>query len=448
MADEAHWRDRYYASLDKLEEEQQQWQALEELLRRLIIRLCIAGRGHSVSLDAELQRVGSHMRKPTDAGTLEPLLKEISAAISALDETAAPAGASAAKTTSAPAATAALLMQQVLQQLKPDEIHAPQWQDWVQKLSSDPSAESLAGAALCVADWVRAQHERLAQDKAELEQLLQRLNLQLGDLSRDLESESSHDQQGHLSRSNFSQQVMGEMRAMSSEVRSATDLGVLKSEVEIRLRALSQHVSQFREHDHQRALERTQRAQVMSTRIQTLERESAQLQMALKRQHAQSMTDALTGIPNRLAWQSRAEQSHDFGHRGHTPRCLAAWDVDHFKRINDNYGHPAGDKVLRMVAQQLKRNLRQGDFLARYGGEEFVMILEGLPPEEGLRRTDALRQMIGELAFHFRQTPVRITASCGITPLKPEDTLDTAFARADQALYQAKHAGRNRCVLA
>lgn len=445
MADEAHWRDRYYASLEKLEAEQGQWLALEELLRRLIIRLCIAGRGHSESLDAELQRVGSHMRKPTDVGTLEPLLKEISAAISALDDEkqgAAPATKPAAEP------HAAQLLEQVLQQLKPDAQQAATWREWVTRLAADSSAPTLAGAAQCVADWVRAQQDRLGQEKADLEQLLQRLNLQLGDLSRDLESESSHDQQGQLSRHNFSQQVMGEMRAMSSEVRSATELSTLKSEVEIRLRALSQHVSQFREHDHQRALERAARTQLMATRIQTLERESVQLQQALKRQQAQSMTDPLTGIPNRLAWQTRAEQLHEFGHRAKTPRCLATWDVDHFKRINDHYGHPAGDKVLRMVAQQLKRNLRQGDFLARYGGEEFVMILEGLPPEEGLRRTDALRQMIGDLAFHFRQTPVRVTASCGVTVLKPEDTLDTAFARADQALYQAKHTGRNRCVLA
>jgi len=122
------------------------------------------------------------------------------------------------------------------------------------------------------------------------------------------------------------------------------------------------------------------------------------------------------------------------------------WDVDHFKRINDTYGHRAGDKVLQVISECFAGKIRSTDFIARYGGEEFVMLLPGTHLEDATSFSDRIRAAIAEIGFHFRGQPVSVTVSSGITALHPDDSAGTAFDRADKALYQAKQTGRNRCV--
>ena len=133
---------------------------------------------------------------------------------------------------------------------------------------------------------------------------------------------------------------------------------------------------------------------------------------------------------------------------GGRPVTILAWDVDGFKSINDAYGHKAGDKVLRVIGQHLARHVRDTDFVGRYGGEEFVMLLVGTDTAEARTVAEKIRLEISQLGFHFHDRPVSITACCGITGFAGDDTPDAAFDRADKALYQAKDAGRNCCIIA
>ena len=126
---------------------------------------------------------------------------------------------------------------------------------------------------------------------------------------------------------------------------------------------------------------------------------------------------------------------------------LAAWDIDLFKKINDAYGHRAGDKVLRIVAECLSGRVRDTDFVARYGGEEFVMLLAGTGTADALTVVEQIRESVGKLGFHFRGVPVSVSISCGLTAFREGDSADDAFDRADKALYKAKADGRNRCVV-
>jgi diguanylate cyclase len=103
--------------------------------------------------------------------------------------------------------------------------------------------------------------------------------------------------------------------------------------------------------------------------------------------------------------------------------------------------------VLRIIADKLNSQIRQTDFLARYGGEEFVLILAGTPPANAMQVAEKLRNSIAELGFHFKGQKVQVTVSCGVTDLRAGDLLEEAFERADKALYAAKKAGRNRCIL-
>jgi diguanylate cyclase len=127
---------------------------------------------------------------------------------------------------------------------------------------------------------------------------------------------------------------------------------------------------------------------------------------------------------------------------------LLVWDVDDFKSINDRFGHQAGDKALRVIAQSLKARLRETDFIARFGGEEFVCLLCGAQDEEAFSVAEEMRLSVESSAFHSQGKPVRVTISCGIASFRQGDSLDNVFSRADRALYQAKRKGKNRCELA
>jgi diguanylate cyclase (GGDEF)-like protein len=121
-------------------------------------------------------------------------------------------------------------------------------------------------------------------------------------------------------------------------------------------------------------------------------------------------------------------------------------DVDHFKKVNDTHGHPAGDEVLRRVADCLVRNfLRREDFVARYGGEEFVVVIPDSSLHNAEQRAERVRQSLSELESDTGKTKLKITASIGLASLASGDSGKSWLERADSALYEAKNGGRN-CV--
>ena len=121
-------------------------------------------------------------------------------------------------------------------------------------------------------------------------------------------------------------------------------------------------------------------------------------------------------------------------------------DIDYFKAVNDNFGHPAGDKILHLISQRLKDSLRKSDILARHGGEEFGILLTDTPAPESLVVVERLGQIVEGLAMEEEDRVIRVTMSFGVAWLQPESDLskDEWVKRADQALYEAKGRGRNR----
>jgi diguanylate cyclase len=160
-----------------------------------------------------------------------------------------------------------------------------------------------------------------------------------------------------------------------------------------------------------------------------------------------ALLDAVTGLPNRLAYEERMELELARWKRFDSPLTMLVWDVDDFKKINDRYGHQAGDKALRVIAQSLKARLRETDFIARFGGEEFVCLLCGAEGEEALSVAEEMRQSVESNGFHSQGKPVVVTISCGLTSFRKGDGVEQVFSRADKALYQAKRSGKNRCEL-
>jgi diguanylate cyclase len=166
------------------------------------------------------------------------------------------------------------------------------------------------------------------------------------------------------------------------------------------------------------------------------------------RSQAQANRDALTGLPNRRAYDERVAEEVARHKRFGAPLSLVVFDLDNFKRINDRFGHKAGDKALKVIAKLLGQRLRETDFLSRYGGEEFVLLLPGAGGGDALALADKMRAAVAEAGLHSKGKPVPLTLSGGVALLKPGELPDVAFDRADQAMYQAKREGKNRIVLA
>ena len=157
------------------------------------------------------------------------------------------------------------------------------------------------------------------------------------------------------------------------------------------------------------------------------------------------MLDPLTGLPNRAAWSEQIEREMQRWQENGGDLAMAILDLDHFKQINDGYGHLAGDKVLKIVAEQLRKRLRGQDFIARFGGEEFVLLLPDTSPADALQVVETMRLAVEACPFHFKGERVVVSTSIGLSAFRPGEVADQVLKRADAALYRAKQRGRN-CV--
>lgn len=161
-----------------------------------------------------------------------------------------------------------------------------------------------------------------------------------------------------------------------------------------------------------------------------------------------ALTDGLTQVGNRQAFESAMRREVDLARRHRQPLSLLMIDVDHFKRINDSHGHPAGDLVLSELAAEIGRAARSTDLLYRYGGEEFALLLHNTPAEGALITAERIRQAAARLTVGYRGSALNFTVSLGIATLQGDDSAAELLRRADEALYRAKHEGRNRVCMA
>ncbi|WP_150912475.1 GGDEF domain-containing protein [Marinobacter halotolerans] len=310
-------------------------------------------------------------------------------------------------------------------------------------LSSDDWGELREGLS-GVAELVIAAVTRSQRD---FEAFLRRLDERLDTLKKYF-AEQENAQAGRLGASaELDQEIQQELDAFGQKVEASQDFQGLKASVSGHLTSIREAVGRFRTKESEREKYLAEQLGTLQEKLAAMETQAESVKVELREQRRRAMTDVLTQLPNREAWKDRLDIEYQRWRRYRSSLTLAVLDIDLFKRVNDSYGHKAGDRVLQLVAKALQDRLRQTDFIARYGGEEFVLLFPETSAEAAKAVLDGLRGHIQALPFHFRGEPVSVTFSAGVACFDTDDEPDEVFDRADRSLYHAKETGRDQVCI-
>lgn len=369
------------------------------------------------------------------------LARKIAIQLSVFDEHQQPAQDDAAG-----AISLGEMMLQLLEKMAfPQELH-PQVESIQGRLEAHIEAAEWPQILEQIAALVTTMREKAQQEKREVETFLTQLTGQLHELDNYVQSVESDQLDSSRSDQTIGDKLRDHVRNIENSMRDASDLEQLKGLVQQQMTTINRHMEHFLEDREKLNAKADQRIHELNSKLRALELESDALRNKVIEQRKLALLDALTGINNRLAYNERMAQEHARWKRYRSSLSLLMVDIDYFKKINDTYGHMAGDKVLKKIAVLLQDNIRETDFLARFGGEEFAIIMSETPAQDAHAVAEKLRQEVARCGFHYRNEHVTITISCGISEFAGDDTIDSAFTRADSALYQAKANGRNCCV--
>jgi diguanylate cyclase len=283
------------------------------------------------------------------------------------------------------------------------------------------------------------------KEKHEFELFLKQLTEKLEEIDRHLIVTGDSREESYKDGKKLDELVREQVDTIETTVNEAEDLNELKASVHERLQGIRTHMRLFVDAEEKRHQQAQDQLQTLNKKMEVMEKETVTLRSKITEERKQALIDPLTGVNNRLAYNERFQQEYSRWKRYGSPLTLLIWDIDYFKKINDKYGHKAGDKALKTIATVINNEIRETDFFGRFGGEEFVALLPETTLDAALVVADKIRKLVEECEFHNKDERVLITVSCGISELRRGDSIETVFERADKHLYRAKQAGRNCC---
>ncbi|MGV6852442.1 MAG: diguanylate cyclase [bacterium] len=258
--------------------------------------------------------------------------------------------------------------------------------------------------------------------------------------------EGSEESEGQLDtiHDNLDKGMRQGIQGISKSIREAKTLEGVQQAVEQHMIDMVGRLNKFKKANKARKEELNSRFHEMRTQLHSVSEEANSLRAAVAEERARGLKDPLTLVGNREAYNIRFNAEFEKWEHYNTLVSLLVVDIDHFKHVNDTYGHQAGDKVLRVVAGILEDQTRDNDFVGRYGGEEFAVILPGVSLEKAKVVAEKLRKAVKNCPFEGDGHKVMVTISIGVTVTQNGDTKDEFFNRADKAMYKAKQEGRDQ----
>lgn len=286
----------------------------------------------------------------------------------------------------------------------------------------------------------------LGTEQEEFDAFLKSLNERLNQLQVWIGQGEQLEQKFSDASKDFDEKMRGHLDGLKN-VLATGNTQELKGSVSSQLDEVFATLDGFKLDQRGREIAFQQHIKALSQKIKDMDGELKHTKDQLNKSQMKAMMDSLTQLPNRGAYDMNIQKEYERFRRYGGDLSLIVCDVDKFKKINDNYGHQAGDKVLQLISRQVKKGTRDTDLIARYGGEEFVVILPETNSEQAMLVGEKIRQQVSNSPFHFKGERVQITVSCGIGVFEKGFRPEQVFDAADAALYKAKENGRNQCQL-
>ncbi|MBA6391405.1 GGDEF domain-containing protein [Colwellia sp. BRX10-3] len=244
----------------------------------------------------------------------------------------------------------------------------------------------------------------------------------------------------------INKELTDKINAVSIGIIDAGSLSEMKVDVNDKIQQIAKTLENKTKLEEKQSLALHEKLNNMSAQVEQLEKQSKVFEKRIQEVQAKSFQDALTKLANRAAFDEFFAKEIVRFHHKPFDLAITVIDLDDFKRINDTYGHTAGDKTLQVIADTLTKFMSKDVFISRYGGEEFVLIFKGVDKITVMNKLNMLRKKVSSLPFTFKGTRVSITFSIGVTLVQRDDNVHSAFERADTALYQAKNDGKNKVI--
>lgn len=289
---------------------------------------------------------------------------------------------------------------------------------------------------------------RLNQEKGKFEYYLNELNEKLIAINRLIGEDQQAVSNLQSLNDSLNTNVDHQLERVRTELEAATDMQSLRLAMNHSMDDLLGVLSDFQDQVKTSLSGMHQRQAELTQQLTELQADNRKLIEQVNQERELSLRDPLTQLPNRQGFDARLAEEIARSDRYQQPCCVALIDIDLFKTINDQYGHLAGDKVLKVLAKEMRSQLRQSDYLARFGGEEFVLLLPQTPIESGMQALEKMRLHISQCPFNFQGKPVQITFSAGVSAYRKGESAEQWLHRADEALYASKGAGRNKTTAA
>jgi diguanylate cyclase len=442
------WKNKYYNLFDEQEKNDQLFQEKESVLRKIVTRLAQAAKGYNSGLDPHLESIQKLVKNSATNDKLKNKLDTFSDLLLHLSDEPFPLDK--AKNDTAQKIETVIVSKQLLHLLAGTKIpgnYDSQASLLKNKLQAELDPEAFQVVLEKSVELLLSIKQHASLEQEDIEDFLSSITRQLTELGVHASSASVASQENAITRNKLDQAVSRQMKDLQQSSVNETSLDLLKQLITTRLEEIAQQINEHKQEEDQQHTKTQNQLKNMNSKIQVMESESKDLRGKLQIARDKALRDQLTGLPNRRAYEEQLSTEVARWQRYKTPLTMIIWDVDHFKKINDNYGHKAGDKTLLLISSLLTKNCRQTDFVARFGGEEFVMLLPDTSKESGFIMAEKIRTIIEKSGFNAGGKAISVTISCGITQYLDTDSFDSLFERADQGLYSAKNKGRNQCAV-
>jgi diguanylate cyclase len=329
-----------------------------------------------------------------------------------------------------------------------DPIALEQLRTIEKSLKEASNSDDFFSVRKSILNLIKAYISRISKEREEAASFIREIGERLIEVEGHMINSLTFAKDAHKVSSSFTDTLEGQLVEFKQTTDISRDLSELKTAVATRLSSIKTVLESKRQDDSVRLQQADQQMQQLQQNLSEMKGEiQAAWQRAKSLEH-ELMIDPLTGIYNRRAYDRRIFEETQRYQRYQRAFSLLIFDVDHFKRVNDLYGHSVGDMCLKEIVHRIKPVLRKSDFIARYGGEEFAVIVPETRSEGAMDVAEKLRQTIEATKFIYKADSVAITVSVGVTEIMPADkTQEDIFTRADRALYSAKQSGRNRVAV-